>query len=285
MYLNEFSVERAEKINKTTMPDLDFPLNLKILWIENVDKQGLLNDVIKQSHKHTFYEIHFVFKGNISYECNNTHYKLSANKALIIPSLQEHRYISCSKDILKTAIAFSGDETVSNIVDKKAWMIDFGNDVYENFNHILKQTESNNVFVPYIIAGRTIEILYSVFEKLSADLPKFENNPHDPRFLVAKDFIAKHINKNISCTDVANECCLSAKQLNRIFKIETKKSISEYINQTKVKQAKKLLLDNHRTIKEICFELGFENESSFISFFKRQCSLTPGSFRKQMSEK
>ncbi len=285
MHLTKYSTARTEKLNKMTMPDLDLPVNLKILWIETVDKLIIAKNIIEQFHHHTFYEIHFVFRGNVSYECNNNLYKLSEGQAIIIPAFKKHRYISCSKDFLKTAIAFSIDETVLNTLKEDASIIEFDSSVYENINHILGQIDADNVFIPHVTLGRTVEILYSVFKELSVDIPRFENNPHDPRFLVAKAFIENNTYKSISCTEVANECCLSTKQLNRIFKTETEKSVSEYINHIKMKQAKKLLLDNQLTIKEICFKLGFENESNFISFFKRHCGLTPGIFRKQMSEK
>ena len=50
----------------------------------------------------------------------------------------------------------------------------------------------------------------------------------------------------------------------------------------KVKKAKRLLLESNLSIKEISFILGFENEGSFILFFKKHCSTTPGSFRKNV---
>ena len=248
-----------------------------------MDKQGMSNEFVRQPHQHTFYEIHFVFGGSISYECNNTLYKLNKGEAIIIPALVNHHYVTCSKDIFKTAIAFSADGSTLKTID--TFVINIDDIIYENFNNILIQTDKDNIFIPYIISGRTVEILYSVFEKLISAIPKDTSNFKDPRFLVAKAFIENNNCKNISCTEVANECCLSTKQLNRIFKKETEKSVSEYINFTKLKYAKKLLFDKKLSVKEVCFELGFENESSFISFFKRQSGLTPGVFRKQMSEK
>jgi len=283
MKLTEFSTNRAQKLNTTLLPDLELPLNLKIHWLETVDKGGLTKNVVKQNHQHTFYEVHFVFEGKISYEVENTFYKLNCGQAIIIPSFKNHRYVSCDSNVLKTAIAFSIDSAFLKSLNTS--IIDFDNGICKNFNHILKQTETDNVFSQYIIANKTFEILYSLFESLSVEMPSQKADHHDPRFLVAKAFIENNKYKNISCTEVANECCLSTKQLNRIFKTETEKSVSEYINYIKIKLAKKLLTDNRLSIKEICFNLGFENESSFISFFKRHSGLTPGNFKKQMSEK
>ncbi len=283
MDITEITAGRTLKLNKTVLPQTELPLGLKILWIESMDKQGMSNEFVRQPHQHTFYEIHFVFNGSISYECNNTLYKLNKGEAVIIPAFANHHYVTCSKDIFKTAIAFSADESILKTIDIS--VINFDDGVYENFNNILIQTDKDNVFTSHIISGRTLEILYSVFEKLISVLPKDTSNLKDPRFLVAKTFIENNYNKNLSCTEVANECCLSTKQLNRIFKKETEKSVSEYINFTKIKLAKKLLLNKQFSVKEVCFELGFENESSFISFFKRHSGLTPGVFRKQMSEK
>ena len=125
---------------------------------------------------------------------------------------------------------------------------------------------------------------YSFFYLLGIKIPKRNNLTSDPRFLVAKTFIESNTGRLITCSDISKECCLSTRQLSRIFKTETGKSLSKYIIAAKIKRAKRLLLDTQHSIKEISFLLGFENESSFSSFFKRYCEMTPGSFRTKMSK-
>ena len=288
MYVTEYTSKRANTLNKMSFPELTLPVNLKILWIETVDEAFIRSGILKHHHEHSFFEIHFVFAGEITYECDGEIIHLHCGQAVLIPAHITHRYIRASSDILKTAIAFSVDKSALELLQLKnaeVKSMDYSNEVLQGLNYILKQSESIDLFTPSLIAGRTMEILYTVFQNLHIRIPEIKRSSCDPRFLVAKVFIENNNNRIISCDEVAKECCLSTRQLSRIFKTETGIPPSEYIVLTKVKLAKKLLLDSRYTIKEVGFLLGFENESSFVSFFKRHCAMSPGIFRKEMSEK
>ena len=43
----------------------------------------------------------------------------------------------------------------------------------------------------------------------------------------------------------------------------------------------KLLIENHLSISQICFECGFNNISNFNRMFKRQTGYTPGEYQQQ----
>jgi AraC-like DNA-binding protein len=47
-----------------------------------------------------------------------------------------------------------------------------------------------------------------------------------------------------------------------------------------VSYAKQLLLED-KSVKEIGYSLGFDNESGFVSFFKRHCGVSPGVYKKE----
>jgi AraC-like DNA-binding protein len=57
-------------------------------------------------------------------------------------------------------------------------------------------------------------------------------------------------------------------------------SPSELIQQKLVDEAKRLLLDTGRSVKEIAYDLGFEDESYFIRFFRQHALLPPRAFRR-----
>ena len=148
-------------------------------------------------------------------------------------------------------------------------------------NYILKNSDQRTFFSPAILSGRVLEMIASVCGSLGITLLETTGKDVDSRVLVAKSYIEDHKDQVISCEAVARECCLSLKQLNRIFRMETGSSVFEYITATRVRYARKLLLQGERSIKEIAFLMGFENESSFVSFFKRHCGMPPGIYRKE----
>ena len=282
LILNEFSKQRMKLLNKMSFPYSELPLDLRALWLETVDFSGMKSNVTKETHEHSFTEIHFVFSGTVSYDVNGSIYRLGEGKALVIPANIKHNAVCFSENILKTAAAF----TLNIPIAGGAEIIDFGSDILMCFEKIFTLSEDNSILTPHLISNKITEILYSVFKSLSVNLPPSAAQKHDPRFLVAKAYIENRRDKIISCDEVARECCLSTKQLSRIFKAETGKTPSEYIIINKIKSAQRLLSEDCQySIKEIGYLLGFENESGFIAFFKRHCGMPPGAFRKEMTEK
>ena len=72
---------------------------------------------------------------------------------------------------------------------------------------------------------------------------------------------------------------LSAYQLNEITKTLMNKTASDVINDHIVLEAKRQLLATGNQVKEIAYQLGYEDVSYFIRFFKRHTGLSPDMFR------
>lgn len=72
---------------------------------------------------------------------------------------------------------------------------------------------------------------------------------------------------------------VSEQFLIRIFKKHTGKTPIQYINLYRIKESKKLLKYTSLSIKEICFEVGFENPYYFSRVFKKLEGKTPSQFR------
>jgi transcriptional regulator GlxA family with amidase domain len=55
--------------------------------------------------------------------------------------------------------------------------------------------------------------------------------------------------------------------------------LDEYVNMARISNAKRLLLENSGGIKEIAWEVGFEDEKAFLKRFKQQENITPTTYR------
>ena len=137
-----------------------------------------------------------------------------------------------------------------------------------------------------IISGRILEILLAVHAQLGIHFVDPEEKPVparriDSRFVVAQSYITKNSNRLLTCEEVASKCGYSAKHLSRIFQNYTGKSLYAYIIDARLKHAAELLLDKDKTVKQVSRLMGFENESSFVAFFKRHYGITPGTFQKE----
>lgn len=281
MSLNEYTLQRAKLLNQINLSA--FPFEITLLWFDLLCAKNMRSSICLDEHSHTFHEIHFVFSGEAYYQCNGRNITLCENQALYIPPGIQHKYCVCSSNMYKASLAYS--EKYGLIRKKEGQKFNFSERVTENTNMILMLSEKNNNFSAAIIIGRIMEILYTVFEDLQLVIPKSSIPDIDVRVSVAKSFIEKNLHRNINSNDVAKECCLSTKQMGRIFKSETGCSVFSYITESKINYSKRLLLQNRYSIKEISYMTGFENESSFVSFFKRRCGMPPGMYREKNSEK
>lgn len=281
MALSEYTVRRAEALNELNIPEIESPMNIKILWVDVMNYMNVTSRSYTgiHSHAHSFYEIHFVFSGTVFYEYCNTVMELTEGQAVLIPPNVPHRYIKCSDNMRKGALAFAFGNS-SFLTDIGVKHFEFPDEIAMNMDFILKQSDSKDIFTKSLISGRVLEMIYCVLSCLNVQLPKSGEKGVDSRFLVAKAYIDNNKHRMITSDDVAKECCLSSRQLNRIFKNYTGSSLFEYITDIKMKYAQKLLLKSEHSIKEIGFMLGFENECSFVSFFKRHSGMTTGEFRK-----
>lgn len=74
---------------------------------------------------------------------------------------------------------------------------------------------------------------------------------------------------------------VSKKTLTTISKKYFKDTPANIIHQHKILEAKRLLSNAKLTIKEIAYELGFEQPTYFTKYFKKHTNLTPKQFQKQ----
>lgn len=91
---------------------------------------------------------------------------------------------------------------------------------------------------------------------------------------IEKDFKTKH-----SASDYATTLNISAKALAKITKTHFNKTLTELIAERIIIEAKRELFLTNKAIKEIAFELGYEDEYYFSRFFKSNADVSPQLFR------
>ncbi|MDB5119292.1 MAG: AraC family transcriptional regulator [Sphingobacteriales bacterium] len=94
------------------------------------------------------------------------------------------------------------------------------------------------------------------------------------------DFTFNNFNRKFSIKEVADAASISDNYFCRYFKLRTKKTYSQFITEVRIGHACKLLIENKMSIKQVCFESGFQNFSSFHKFFKLITSQTPLEYQK-----
>ena len=93
-------------------------------------------------------------------------------------------------------------------------------------------------------------------------------------------FIFEESARAITLQEVADRANLSKEAFCRFFKLRTRKTFTQYLQQIRISQAQKLLLESDSTIAQIAFQVGFENLSYFNRSFKSLTGKSPNAWRK-----
>lgn len=91
--------------------------------------------------------------------------------------------------------------------------------------------------------------------------------------------VCEHFNENISTKYIAKKVYMSESYLSYLFKKETGDTITGYIDKTRLKKAKDLLNETSMSIKEISFEVGYQDQNYFSRIFRKYESLSPTDYR------
>lgn len=94
-----------------------------------------------------------------------------------------------------------------------------------------------------------------------------------------KDAIEKDFKKKHSASEYAESLNISAKALAKITKSYFNKTITELIAERIIIEAKRELYLTKKTIKEIAYELGYDDEHYFSRFFKTNADVSPQLYR------
>jgi AraC-like DNA-binding protein len=93
-------------------------------------------------------------------------------------------------------------------------------------------------------------------------------------------FIETHYHQAINVKEVAKLTHLTTAAFCRYFKKSTHLTFTDFLNQYRINQAKKLLLYD-KNVTEACYESGFENLSYFNKTFKKVTGENPSQFKKR----
>ena len=102
----------------------------------------------------------------------------------------------------------------------------------------------------------------------------------DKIFLNFIMLLAKSNGSQRSVSDYASELCVSPKYLTSICRKHEGKTASELIATNTVAHIKQMLLYSSLSIKEIAFQLGFDNLSFFGKYVKKHLGYSPVNYRK-----
>ncbi|MBL7160975.1 MAG: AraC family transcriptional regulator [Anaerolineales bacterium] len=94
------------------------------------------------------------------------------------------------------------------------------------------------------------------------------------------DYLSDNLDQPLSLQDMADQANLSKSHFSRVFKDQIGFSPTDYFIHLKVQHAAMLLSFTDKTVREISFEVGYQDPYYFSRVFKNIIGLSPTDFRK-----
>ncbi len=95
------------------------------------------------------------------------------------------------------------------------------------------------------------------------------------------EYVSANYMKRITLNDISDHVSFSVSYLSRIFKEEKGISLSSYINEVRIRNAKSMLLSSDIPLSSLAYCCGFDDQSYFTKVFKKLTGTTPGKYREK----
>lgn len=279
------------------IPKISFREDLKAIGFECLNLSELTakkrpsDHHPNRPHKIDFFAIIIITEGLVKHQLDFKDYSIKKNNCLVISQSQVHSFDSNS-NYKGHLILFTADFLLNHLSPSTFFKTTslFNYHLSSPLYHIDKSllTDINNLAIEYdkneyLLQPNIVASLFSlVILKLNnqnLSTINYTNNQGFDTFEKFKNFVEKEYQLTRNVSDFASKLGISYKHLNEICKRFTSKTAKCFIDDFVILEIKRKLSSTSLSIKEICFETGFDEPTNFLKYFKNLAGQTPLEFR------
>ena len=112
----------------------------------------------------------------------------------------------------------------------------------------------------------------------STDMRQYTTE-HSQRIDMILKYISDNYAQEINLKDVSDIACMTTNSFCRFFKKITNKSFTEFLNEIRIRNAARLLIQEDLSIAEICNLVGYNSITNFYRQFVQIMHTTPKGYR------
>ncbi len=174
------------------------------------------------------------------------------------------------------------------------------NTLFENAKKGLSITGKTNKLIAkkleQLVIKQDFEVIIGLFEILSILSETADTNFINPetyapsndsfkkdRLTDVYQYVKENYKKEISLDEVAQIANLTPTSFCRMFKSKTKKNFIEYLNEIRISNACKQLIETDMSVSEIAYECGYKTVSNFNKLFKKNTGNTPKEYKNKIA--
>lgn len=241
-------------------------------------------------HSHDYYAFGTILNGAEQFMTGGTNYVARRGQLLMMNPMQVHDGGPASDDGYQYQIMFIAPEIFGDLVAElspnSTGLPFFGNHVVDDPELHLQLQSLHRMFRPDLdqtttLLERDSQLLYSAARLAlrHADAPPFSYQPgsEDKRVRAVIDYMADHLDANISLDELASLTGLSRFHLLRVFRHATGLPPHTYFNHMRLRRAKRMLFDGFG-IADVAAATGYADQSHLNRHFKTMWGVSPGAF-------
>lgn len=126
-------------------------------------------------------------------------------------------------------------------------------------------------------------LLLSERERRKQDFTEVKKGADLDYVMLFKDLLETNYRKLKQVSNYAKRINVTEKRLNQATSKILDKSPKQVIDERVMLEAKRLLAHTNESVKEIGFDLGFDEPTNFIKYFRKHSHSTPAKFREQFA--
>lgn len=155
---------------------------------------------------------------------------------------------------------------------------------HQEISALIKQTVTSSGIDRLVSFIRTLEAFANAkdYDLLSSPgyITTF-NLADAERINIVMNYVMEQYTEEINIKKVASLINLTEASFCRYFKYKTHKTFSQFLNEVRILNACKLLVNSNMTITQICYKTGYNNISHFNRQFKSITGLTANQYKKK----
>ncbi|ANW96619.1 hypothetical protein AXE80_10170 [Wenyingzhuangia fucanilytica] len=173
---------------------------------------------------------------------------------------------------------------IKKLLDKSKFGVFFG----ENVSKDLHTKLVNLPKLSYV--EQHIEVL-SILQKLSqaeettilssSDMSQSTTESSE-RIDTVLRYISDNYATNIDLNDISDIACMTTNSFCRFFKKATNKSFTQFLNEVRIRNASRLLVQDDISVSTVCYAVGYNSITNFNKQFKQIMGVTPKVFREEI---
>lgn len=256
--------------------------------------QQRLTPKVPFPHKHDFYQIVIIEKGRGWHQIDFEKFDVINGQCYIIQPGQVHDW-NLDPDTRGSVLEF----TLESISDGKTWshedltglrqlptviqLKDKANQLYDTCLRMKQEFTTQEYGFQVVLQSHLRLFLMHLIRKSMG-----QKKAHPESVSMVESFrqiIDENFQKHHSVEFYSRSLGLSPKALTMRISRLTGKSARHLIQERILVEAKRLLMYSKTNVKEIGYELGFEDPNYFVRFFREQVGITPLKFRQAQSKR